>query len=319
MAEWLRREDGFTMIAHVSPDGDTIGSSLAIYALLLGMGKRARLVCEHIVPPLYAFMPFAERFQKPEKCEGDYPNAIAVDCATRDRMGAALALYEQAKNKGNIDHHLSNEQFGEYILHDANASATGELVYLLLRELQPPLRKELQVQIAECLFVAISTDTGNFAYSNTTPRSLRISADLLEMGVDIAELNRKVYRTVPIGKTRLRGYVLSSMELYENARIGVAVIMFKDLRRAGACVEDIEGMVDGVRDVDTVEVAILIREKKDGGFKASLRSKRIADVSAIAGKFGGGGHLRAAGCNSGSRPAEEFKRALIAAAKDALR
>lgn len=317
IAAWLQQENDFLLIAHTSPDGDTIGSCLALYTVLRAMGKQAQVACEHIVPYLYAFLPGAETIVKPEALHRSFSNAIAVDCAVIDRMGSAGTLFNSARETGNIDHHISNNAYGAYTLLDTSASATGEIVFALYQALAPAIPLNIQQDIATLLFVAISTDTGNFAYSNTTPTTLRIAAALMESGIDTAEINRRVYRMVPIGKTRLCGYVLSTMQLFEQGRIGVATILLSDLERLGACVEDVEGMVDGVRDVDTVEIAMILRERRDGGYKASLRSKRYVDVSAIAGKFGGGGHLRAAGCNYDGT-LQAFHNEILQAAKEAL-
>ncbi len=319
MRDWLLREDNFLLISHVSPDGDTIGSALALALWLRALGKRAVVVCEHIIPVTYAFLPGTNTVITPEEAAQQAPfrNAIAIDCAVPERMGSAGMLFEAAEATANIDHHATNTSYGDYVIIDPSASATGELVFLLLKELLQMVPEEVRKQIAVCLFTAISTDTGNFAYSNTIPQTFRICAELLEFGIDIAEINRNVYRTVPIGKTRLLGYVLSSMQLLEEGRIGVTVITLQDVARAGATVEDVEGVVDGVRDVDTVEIAILMRERNIGGYKISLRSKRYVDVSAIAARFGGGGHKHAAGCDC-MEPFQRLYDAIIAAAKMAL-
>ncbi len=320
MAEWLRRENGFTLIAHVSPDGDAIGSCLALYGILQALGKRVRVVCDQRVPAIYAFLPWSDKMMKTDETEADiqtYPNAVAVDCADQKRMGDAFALFQAASATANIDHHRTNPRYGEYVLHDERASATGELVHLLWNELGAGAEEETARDIAGCLYTAISTDTGNFAYSNTTPETFHIAAALLEKGIDIATINRQIYRTVPLSKTRLLGFVLSTMRLYENGKIGMALVMLSDLNRLGALSEDAEGTIDGIRDVDTVEIAILLRESRDGTFKASLRSKQFADVSEIAHTFGGGGHIHAAGCTMEGDPVVIMDK-LLSAAKGVL-
>lgn len=320
MADWLRRENGFTLIAHVSPDGDTIGSCQALYGILQALGKRVRTVCDQRVPAIYAFLPWSDRILMSDQATKDaqaYPNVIAVDCADQKRMGSAFALFQAASATANIDHHRTNPLYGDYVLHSDRASATGELVYLLWNELGAGAEEEIARNIAVSLYTAISTDTGNFAYSNTTPETFRTAAALLEKGIDIATVNRQIYRTVPLGKTRLLGFVLSTMRLYENGKIGMALIMLSDLNRLGALSEDAEGTIDGIRDVDTVEIAVLLRESRDGTFKASLRSKEFADVSEIAHIYGGGGHIHAAGCTMEGDPAVIMDK-LLSAAKGAL-
>lgn len=316
LAEWLLQEEAFLLIAHVSPDGDTIGSCLALYGMLTALGKGASICCDQPVPKIYRFLPWADKIVLTEEA-GAYTNVIAVDCADPARMGYAEALFQKAGARGNIDHHRTNDAFGEYVRHDASASATGELVYALWRELGQPGDEAMARDIAACLFTAICTDTGSFAYNNTTPATFRIAAELLELGIDITAINREVYRTVSYPRTLLKGQVLSSIELYDEGRVGFAQLSAADLLRFHTTGEDVEGMIDHVRDVDTVEIAILMREASDGSLKASFRSKRYADVSALAGRFGGGGHLRASGCTLRGN-AEEMKRRLINAAVEAL-
>ncbi|MDL2259171.1 bifunctional oligoribonuclease/PAP phosphatase NrnA [Eubacteriales bacterium OttesenSCG-928-K08] len=319
-AEWLRQEDDFLLIGHVSPDGDTIGSCAALYGMLMGLNKRVSMCCEQPVPKVYNFLPYTEKMQAVEQLDPKrvYKNAIALDCADMSRMGSAQAFYNNALCKGNIDHHCTNDGYGDFILHDEDVSATGELVFALWKELaKEPDKKSSASKIAECIFTAISTDTGNFAYDNTTASTFMIAAELVKLGADPARINRQVYRTVSVSKTHLKGYVFSNIQLYEEGKIGVVTLLQSDLKRYGATNEDVEGMIDGVRDVDTVEVAILLREARDGTFKASLRSKTFVDVNAIAKQFGGGGHLRAAGCTFiGDR--RDIREKLLAAAKKAL-
>lgn len=317
-AEWLRREDGFTLISHVSPDGDTIGSSLALYGILSAMGKRVQAVCEQPVPRVYSFLPFANNVLLPSQADTGFHNAISVDCADTARMGGAAVLFENAAQKGNIDHHRTNPLFGDVVLHDGDAAATGEIVCALWRILNVAMTGSAAQQIAECLFTAISTDTGNFAYSNTTPATFFAAASLLETGIDIAEINRKIYRTVPLAKKRLLGYVLTNMQLHEDGRVGFAFISLETLASLGATSEEVDGVIDDIRDIDTVEIAILARQAKDGTCKVSMRSKQYADVSAIAHRLGGGGHLHAAGCTWQGEP-EPLKAELLRLAKDALR
>ncbi|HWR23683.1 MAG TPA: DHH family phosphoesterase [Feifaniaceae bacterium] len=315
-AGWLRREDGFTLISHVSPDGDTIGSSLALFGMLAAMGKRVQAVCEQPVPRIYSFLPYAEKVLPPDRADAGYRNAVSVDCADEARMGNALDLFKQAEQKGNIDHHRTNPLFGDFVLH-SEAAATGEIVYALWRELNVAADGAAAKEIAECLFTAISTDTGNFAYANTTPSTFLTAAGLLETGIDIASINRKVYRTVPLAKKRLLGYILTNMELYEDGRIGYGFVSLGTLDALGATAEEVDGVIDDIRDIDTVEIAILAREAKDGTSKVSMRSKQYADVSAIAHSLGGGGHIHAAGCTWEGAP-EGLKAELLRLAKDAL-
>lgn len=288
-AAFIRQHEDFVLIAHVSPDGDTLGSCLALRLLLLSLGKRVQVVCEDPVPAIYRFLPGAAAVLRPEQARGAAA-VISVDCADRARTGAAEPLIGGAATL-NIDHHESNTGYFEenFVEHVA---ATGELIWRLYAALCVPLGKDA----AACLYTAIVTDTGNLSYSNTTPDTLRITAELLETGIDLPQLNRAIYRTVPLHKVRLLGCVIRNTTLYCAGRIGISFLALDDFRSSGASNEDTEGAVDCIRDIDTVELAALLYECEDGAVHISLRGKRSADVSQIAKSFGGGGHRLAAGC-----------------------
>lgn len=312
----LRQDDDFALITHVSPDGDTIGASLAIMHILHAINKQAVVICEHIVPDTYMFMPGAESIIKPAAAKASYKYAIAVDCASIERMGDSASIYNGAEKRINIDHHASNTVHGDINIVDGEAAATAEIVFGIYDEFRQEFTQGRRADIATCLYCAISTDTGHFSYSNTTPAVFSISAELLRDGIDPAEINRKIYRSLSLGKSRLMGYVLSSMQMYgPKSSIGAAIIMWNDLNRLGAKVEDIEGMIDGIRDVDAVEIAIILRECMDGSTKVSMRSKREVDVNALAAKFGGGGHTRAAGFTFAGSPQQLLPTIIEAAVK----
>ncbi len=313
LADWIKIEDGFTLVAHTSPDGDALGSSLALYGVLEAMGKRAQVVCECEVPLVYGFMPYAPTVVEPQLAKPEYRNIIAVDCADVSRMGSAQVLLPGAKAVAVIDHHRTNRGFGTYNVIDPEAAATGELIFALRRALGVPITRP----VADCLYVAINTDTGNFSYSNTRPQTLNMAGALLECGVDVADINRRIYRTIPLSRLKLLGAALSGIKLYDGNRIGITHVSQAQLLECGAASEDAEGIIDNIRDVDTVEIAILIREAKDGTYKISLRSKQYADVCLIAQQFGGGGHEHAAGCTI-ELPFDETYARLLQAAIAAL-
>lgn len=290
IAAFIKENDDFTVVAHTTPDGDTLGASLALYGVLVRIGKRAAVVCEQPVPHTYAFLPGAEHVLLPEDAR-QTEHVIAVDCADRARMGAALRLFDGALHTCNIDHHPSNDFYAELNAVDDMAAATGELIASLAEMLLP----ELDAPLANCLYTALMTDTGNFAYSNTRPETFHLAGRLLAAGADNAELNRLVYRTVPFAKQKLLGRALANMELLFEGKLGVSYVMQSDFAATGASEEDTEGIIDHVRDVEGVEAALLLRETPSGAFKLSLRSKKAADVGAVAQAKGGGGHKHAAG------------------------
>ena len=287
----LEKYASFSILTHVSPDGDTLGSALALYALLTDLGKKAEVICEEPVPHIYGFLPNADKVVLPQDAVG-YECAIAADCADMQRFKKAEHIFREAKHTIVIDHHFTNKGYGEVNLIMADASASCEVIYYLYKHMD----KQITPEAAICLYTGIVTDTGNLTYSNTTPACIRMVAEMYENGLNITEINRNIYRTVPFSKTRLQGHVLANMKLERTGSIGIATVAEMD--SFGATNEDCEGIVDNVRDVECVKIAIFIREGRDGTFKVSLRSKDCADVGKISKKYGGGGHAAAAGYSS---------------------
>ena len=291
--EALKEHDSFSILTHVSPDGDTLGSALAVRLLLKELGKTAEVICEEPVPHIYEFLPGAQSVVLPSEAKG-CKVVIACDCADKQRFKKADFIFENASLTLAIDHHFTNKGYADANLICGDASAACEVVYELFCAMDKPIGHDAAV----CLYTGIVTDTGNLTYSNTTPDAIRMVAQMLEDGLNITEINRNIYRTVPFSKTRLQGHVLSNMRLEGGGRIGLAKLTVAEMDMYGATNEDCEGIVDSVRDVESVRIAIFIREGRDGTFKVSLRSKECADVGRIAGKYGGGGHAGAAGFTS---------------------
>ena len=287
---FIRSHNDFILIAHVSPDGDTLGSCFALCGGLELLGKSVQIVCAEPVPAIYRFLPFSERVLSPDRAK-PAEAVVCVDCADIRRTDSAEPLFHAAKSTLNIDHHGTNDRYA-----DVNfvriAGATGELAYNLLTA----LKVALSIDIASCLYTAITTDTGNFSYSNTTPDTLRIAAELLDLGIDLPYLNRCLFRTVPYHKMRLHALAVTKSELHAAGQIGISTLTLDDFRSCGATGEDSEGIIDSIRDIDTVELAAFLRESEDGSIRVSLRGKSRADVSRIALLHGGGGHRFAAGC-----------------------
>lgn len=305
IANLIKERDGFTLIAHVSPDGDTLGSTLALFCMLKKLGKRAEVICDDPVPERYAFLPYANEIVPP-KCAVRYGNVISVDCADMERMGSASAIFFEAKVTVNIDHHATNDMYALINYVDEGAAAAGELVYRIVTG----VIGEAGNQIATCLYTAIMTDTGNFAYSNTSSKTLAIASILKDRGVNTYEINRNVYRTIPYRKMKLMGIAICKMELMMSGKFGMSHITQEDMKSLGALSEDTEGIIDYIRDVDTVKVAALIIQHGEDTFKVSLRSKTSVEVGNLAKQMGGGGHPRAAGYTAhGSF--ETVKRELI--------
>ncbi|MBE5785073.1 MAG: bifunctional oligoribonuclease/PAP phosphatase NrnA [Clostridiales bacterium] len=290
IAALIDEKDGFTVITHVSPDGDALGSSFALYGALLQLGKRAQVVCEDEVPRAYRFLPWAEAVLTPENAlQTEY--VISVDCADRQRLGSAVRLFDGAQDTVNIDHHGTNIGFAAHNAVAPKAAAAGEMIAALLAML--PVR--VDESIATCLYTAIMTDTGNFAYNNTKPETLRCAAALLAAGADNTDIYRRIYAAVPYRKQKLMGCALSNMTLFAEGKIALTYLHLADYERYGAESADSDGVVERLRDIEGVEIAVFIREQAENVYKVSMRSKIAADVSRVAAELGGGGHKHAAG------------------------
>ncbi len=311
-ASFIQSHQNFYLAAHQSPDGDTLGSCLALRAALLALGKEAVVVCPDRVPANLGFLDGAETVVGTEGIDAPKEAVIFVDCADHKRTGALQTTLEAAPYAFCIDHHGTNPRTskdGDWV---EEAGATGELILKLIGALSVPVTHG----IAVALYTAIATDTGNFAYSNTTPESLRAAAELLSCGIDLPELNRTLFREMTLAKAKLIAYALGEMELSADGRLNLVTVPESVLSALGATKEDCEGLIDSLRDVDTVEAACVLKEA-DGVVRVSMRSKRTCDVAAIAKRFGGGGHLRAAGCTL-DLPLDEAERVMREALTEAL-
>ncbi len=287
---FFKEHDDILFIAHVAPDGDTLGSCLALYLLAQALGKSAQVVCEEPVPVLYRFLPAADQVLMPEEAR-QAEAVMCVDCADLARAGACRVFFDAAKYSFSVDHHDSNPGYaaGNYV---RGVAATGELVYQVIRQLGVAISKD----IATCLFAAIATDTGNFSYANTTADTFRVTAALMEAGIDLPTINRCLFRTTPFRKLKLLGCAITKIQLHCEGRLGMSLLTQADMRACEATSEDTEGIIDSIRDIDTVEVAVLLRESTDGLVRVSMRAKSAVDVGEIAVSLGGGGHRLAAGC-----------------------
>lgn len=294
-AGFLREHESFFIVSHVSPDEDTLGSALALRAGLISLGKRVRVACEDKVPGSCAMLPGREHVlcarEKPEEGEA----VVFVDIAAADRAGI-YAAYTGKKDTLCIDHHGTNPVFEGKAYAEVNfveeCAASGELILLVLEELGIALDKET----GKLLYCAIASDTGNFAYSSTTARTFAVMAKVMESGFDLPEANRELFRSVSLKKTRLQALALTNAEIFKEGRAALSTVSLKDMESCSASSEDGDGIVDALRDIDTVQVACYIREESAEKVKASFRSKGGRKVAGLARKYEGGGHDQAAGC-----------------------
>src|SRR6266566_7708069 len=299
VTEALRTHDRFLLVTHENPDGDALGSILATKLALDQLGKDSvmYLYGDAPLPAEYSFMPLAElRRQIPDDWRERV--LIAVDCANESRLGPDPEPLAGAPLVIDIDHHHDDSRFGAVNLIVANASSTGEV----LRDVFAELGVELTPDIAEALYIALVTDTGRFQYSNTTAKSLRLAAELVEAGADVHRIFRGVYETVQFAKLKLLARALERAQIYDGGRLVVSYLLRSDFTDIGAAEAYSEGIIDYLRAVEGADMAALIREppRSDGPTRRiSLRSSNDElDVSAIARKSGGGGHRQAAGFSS---------------------
>jgi phosphoesterase RecJ-like protein len=298
IADALREHDRFLVVTHENPDGDALGSLLAATLALGHLGKDAIMYLPGAtpLPGEYAFMPLDDLVRE-APADAAERVLLAVDCAKAERIGDDDVV-SRAPLVLDVDHHHDNTRFGDLNLIVADASSTGEV----LRDLFEELGIELTPELAEPLYIALVTDTGRFQYANTTPKALRLAAELVEAGANIHAVFQQVYESVDFAKLKLLARALDRAEVLEGGRLVVSHLLRTDFAEVGAAEPYSEGIIDDLRAVEGAELAVLIREPpRDSGpsRRVSLRASiDELDVSAIARSFGGGGHPQAAGFSS---------------------
>lgn len=308
----FRERDRFLIACHENPEGDAIGSELALALALRRTGKTATVLNSDPVPENLLFLPGAGTVRRDE--DGSrYDVAVVVDCGSPERTGRVGAELRKCGLTVNIDHHLTNGRHGDYCLIDPEAAATGVLVYRILSAMGIPVDPE----IAANLYVSILTDTGSFRYSNANPEAFEVAAEMVRHGVDPWSISEQVYETQSRERIGLLGRVLSSLEFAGGGTIAAITAMRKDLEEFRSKKDSLEGFINYPRSIAGVEVAVSFREEEDGEFRVSFRSKGRVDVSRIASGFGGGGHRNASGC-SVRGPLPDVKRRVFEALGKAL-
>jgi len=305
----FREHQGFAILSHVRPDGDALGSQLALALSLKQLGKDVRVWNEDGMLEKYSFLARAQLLTKPPSAAEDVDVAIALDTAIQNRLGTTLQAIHTAKIWINIDHHPSNPGYGDLVYVDPTAPATGQILFELIKSERLPFDRA----IAENLYVAISTDTGSFQYPNTTARTFEIAAELVRAGVDVGRINQQVYENYPRRRVELLRELLRTMRFEDGGRVASFSLSLKTAAELGVLPEDNEGLIDHLRAIRGVIVAVFFEELTDGKVRVSMRSKsEKADVCAICQKFGGGGHTLAAGARVRGTLAEVEQKILEA-------
>ncbi len=303
----LREGVRFAVLGHVRPDGDALGSQLALGLSLKQLGKDVRIWNEEGMLEKYSFLPNANLLTKPPAEPEDVDVAIALDTAIQNRLGNSLPAVRSAKVWINIDHHPSNPGYGDLVYIDPKSPATGQILFELIKSEKLPI----DPAIAENLYVAISTDTGSFQYPNTTARTLEIAAELVRAGVDVGRVSQLTYENYPRRRVELLRDLLGTMRFDANDRVASFSLSLETAKKLGVLPEDNEGLIDHLRAIRGVIVAVFFEELADGKVRVSMRSKNEkVNVCAICEKFGGGGHVLAAGARVRGSLAEVERKIL---------
>ena len=303
----LREGVRFAILGHVRPDGDALGSQLALGVSLKQLGKDVRIWNEEGMLEKYSFLPNANLLTKPPAEPEDVDVAIALDTAIQNRLGKSLPAVRSAKVWINIDHHPSNPGYGDLVYIDPKSPATGQILFELIKSEKLPI----DAAIAENLYVAISTDTGSFQYPNTTARTFEIAAELVRAGVGVGRVSQLTYENYPRRRVELLRDLLGTMRFDANDRVASFSLSLATAKRLGVLPEDNEGLIDHLRAIRGVIVAVFFEELADGKVRVSMRSKNEkVNVCAICEKFGGGGHVLAAGARVRGSLAEVERKIL---------
>jgi phosphoesterase RecJ-like protein len=309
----IRDHQTFCVVGHLRPDGDCAGSQLGLALALRNEGKKVVCWNEDAMPQKLKFLDPDGLFQKPKPGQ-KFDCVIATDCASFERLGSVGKCVTKRKLLINIDHHESNTRYGDLNWVSAREPSSGELIYRLLKIARWPITK----QIADCLFTAVSTDTGSFQYSSTRPGTYHVAGELVTRGANLAKICNEVYQSYPVSRARLLKHVYSHFKLTHDDRIAYLWLKKADLARTGAESNDTEGLIDHIRAIEPVVVACVFEEIEPELTRISLRSKsEKVNVNEICAQFGGGGHPAAAGARIPGKPLS-VQRKVIAALKKAI-
>lgn len=304
-------------VGHENPDADTLGATLGVVAIVEAMGGTADPVCTDPVPPLYDFLPGVERFRTDPDTDADYDLLVISDCGSLERVGAVGVRHAELFGRLPrviIDHHASNGAAGEADWIDPDAAATCEMVTLLAERLGIAWDGDRGRDLATVLMAGIVMDTATFAHPNATPRTLAVSAALVHAGAPLSDISRRLYRSKPESQLRLFGRVLDRLESSDGGRIVWSTLLDADLEATGTTAAHSEGIIDLLAQADDAEVSILFKEA-GAGTRISVRTKPGGvDATVLTGRFGGGGHARAAGATV-ERPVTEASSLVLAEAR----
>lgn len=308
-AEFLKDNDEFLILMHASPDGDTLGCGYALCGALQRLGKKARPVCPEEIPKKFEYL-----FAAAEQQEFEYKTVVCVDVADTKLLGDMKSVGDTAALC--IDHHLSNTGYAERTLVRPEYAAACELVYEVIRALGVEFDKTL----AECIYTGTATDTGCFKFSNTTAQTHIIAAEMIRYGADFARINYINFDLKTQGRIKLEQEILKNIRYYADGRVALISVPLSLLESLSDVDSDDVGALSNIpRQIEGVDIGICMKEKKPGVFKASMRSSKLVNVAEICGKFGGGGHERAAGCSFSDCTMEQAEAQIVEACCQAIK
>jgi bifunctional oligoribonuclease and PAP phosphatase NrnA len=310
VVELIEKKQNFAITTHVRPDGDGIGSSLGLYWLLNSLGKNAEVILRDTIPDAYRKLPGADEIRQTNEVNGKYDAVFVIECSDLTRPGIKNLENQFTVN---IDHHATSEHFGTVNWIDSTASAVGEMVYNLCKAIGGRVSKE----IAECVYLALVTDTGSFHFPNTTERTLKVASELVKAGARQSAISEAVYNNYSWSRIELMGQVLATVKRDESGRVAWMRQSLEMEEKSGATDGDNNGFVNLPLAAKEVEAVVYMREVQPGAYRVSLRSKGDLNVARIAEKFGGGGHKNAAGCRV-TGDWDEREREIVAAVIEAV-
>jgi bifunctional oligoribonuclease and PAP phosphatase NrnA len=294
----LKKSNNIFLATHIHPDGDAIGSLIGMGLALEQVKLKVTLYNESALPAVYQFLPSIHRIKKDVGNIGDYDTAIIMDCSDLYRIGIVADAVGKIPAIINIDHHTTNNRFGEFKLIDPAASSTSELVYRIIKEMNIPIN----VGIAYAIYTGIMADTGSFRFSNTTPASFEISHEMVKHGADPHKVAHHVYETISLNRIKLLTMLFDTIEVSENGKLSIMTLTQNMLATSGTLIEDVNGLINYAKQIERVKLAVLLYERKaslrrksGSEFHVSLRSDGTVNAAALAMGFGGGGHHNAAG------------------------
>jgi phosphoesterase RecJ-like protein len=315
IAAVLRANERFVVLSHMRPDGDALGCQIAMGLALRQLGKQVSIWNEDGILEKFRFLPGSELVTQPPAEPEEFDVAIALDCAVHNRLGTPLQAVKSAKVWVNMDHHVSNDRYGDLVYIDSKAPATGEILYEFIRETGLPFLPDM----VDNLWVAIATDTGSFQYPNTTARTFEIGAELIKAGAHVGSLSQKIYDSYPRRRIELLRELLNVLKFSCDDKVASFALSLEMAKRAGARPEDNENLIDHIRAIEGVVVAAFFEELPEGKVRISLRSKDPrADVCKVCALFGGGGHTLAAGARK-KGSLEEVQEQVLAAIANEIR